>query len=90
MSTHTHIAGAVTPHLFIMHNHPGISAPHQLKMSFCVRTQQRIGIQKLLRLVAMEIGSITILTGLSLVIVIGALHFLFGDVKTSMRSVSNH
>jgi hypothetical protein len=59
-------------------------------MSSCVKTLQLIGIQKLSKLVDMAIGSITILTGLFRVIVIGAHHFLSGDAKTNMKSALNH
>jgi hypothetical protein len=58
-------------------------------MNSCVKTLQLIGIQKLSKQVATVIGSITILTGLFRVIVIGAHHFLFGDARTNMRSALN-
>ena len=51
---------------------------------------RRIGTQKQSKMVAMEIGSITILTGLYLVIVIGELRCQFGAAKTNTRCALNH
>ena len=52
-----------------------------------VKIRKQIGIQRQSRMVAMATGSITILTGHYLAIDSGEHHFLFGDVRTNMKSV---
>ena len=87
MNTPILIAGDVTLPSFITRNLLGISAPQKLKKLSCAKTQLPIGTQKLLRLVVSEIGSITILTGLSLVIAIGELRFQSGVVRMDMKNL---